>query len=78
MTKWFNPKGDTGWDMDDSPTTRRRRVLKASKGDHLTAARKMLALANIHKSSPHGSKKAYQKAQQDANYFFRMNKKYGK
>lgn len=66
---WFKPGIKTGWSKEDPITTRRRRVLKAHKGDYLSSGRSMQALANVTQD-----KQTATCAGIDARYFFRKNK----
>lgn len=61
---WFHPKVQSGWSKDDAPTVRRQAVLKAHKGNLLSAARGKIALANVTQDS--ATEKA---ARADAKYF---------
>lgn len=70
VDKFFHPKVHTGWSKNESLSGRRRKVLKAHKGDILASGRAMQALANV--TTDHATKV---QAQADANYFYRLNKK---
>ena len=70
IVKFFNPKVHTGWHKGQSLEYRRRLVLTAHKGNHLSAGRGMQALANTTKDSA-----TARAAKADANYFFKMNAK---
>ncbi len=70
VSKFYHPKVKTGWHKNQSLTYRRRLVLAAHKGNHLSAARAMQALANVTQDSA-----TTREAKIDANYFFRMNEK---
>ncbi len=69
MSKWYKPKGHSGWKKSQSPEYRRRLVLKAHKHSYLSAGRSMQALANVTKDKP--TEKA---ASADARYFFKKCK----
>lgn len=68
--KWFHPKVHTGWDKDDPAKTRRRKVLKAHKGNELSAARSMQALANVTEDRPTAVA-----ARADARFLFKCHRK---
>ncbi len=74
--KWFKPKKETGWDKDQSPTTRRRKLMASTpksmslRTRHIQAGRRANALANV--TRDHSTEA---KARADANYFFNMAKK---
>lgn len=72
-TKFFHPKVHMGWHKDLAMSTRRRKALKAHKGDNLATARALQALANVTQD-----KVTRQKAQADANYFYKRHAKTGK
>lgn len=68
VKRWFNPaKEHTGWRKDMGIAKRRSRALSAHKGNVLSTARSMQALANVtHRSNPELSRVA----QKDARYFY--------
>jgi len=69
--KWFEPsERSLNWSKGDSPTTRRRKALKARWNSPLKAARALRALANVTKDA-----ETKQKAQSDASYFYKMYSK---
>lgn len=69
--KFFSPKiYDTGWHKDKAIGQRRLSMLKAHKGNYLTAAKALQALSNVTRDP--GTKKA---ARADARYFYNMHKK---
>lgn len=68
--KWFDPQVETGWTKGMRMKERRRRVLKAHKGDELAAARSMQALANVTQDQ-----QTRIKAKSDAEHFFRLHSK---
>lgn len=69
--KFYNPKiSDTGWHKDLSAGRRRSLMLKAHKGNYLTAAKALQALSNVTRDP--GTKKA---ARADAKYFYDMHRK---
>lgn len=63
--KWFKPKIPMGWHKDDKPRTRRINALKAHKGNVLSTARALNALANVTTD-----KTVKHLARLDAQYFF--------
>ena len=75
-SKWFHPKKHTGWDKDQSPTTRRRKLMASTpksmsmRKRHVQAGRRANALANVTTD-----KATATKARSDANYFFNLAKK---
>ena len=77
MTKrWYKPKTHSGWKKNQSPTTRRSKLLSSTKKStsmhkrYVSAGRKIQALANVTKD-----KSTESKARVDANYFFKKAKK---
>lgn len=81
IKKWYKPKTETGWDRDMGERERRALVYKAFKNEpmpYLSSARAMQALANIHKSSPTGDPVTAEKANKDAEYFFKKHDETGK
>lgn len=65
--RWFKPKVRSGWKASDPASIRRRKVLKAFKGDLLAAARSKQALANV--TTDRSTKVA---ARADAKYFYNL------
>jgi len=69
--KWFKPpKVHTGWEKTQPIAVRRAKVLKAHKRNALSSGRAMQQLANLTTDKP-----TRVKAQTDANYFFKLNKR---
>jgi len=68
--KWFAPGKASGWKKSDPASVRRAKVLKAHRGDLLSAARSKQSLANVN-SGPAGDHETTVKAQSDANYFYK-------
>lgn len=69
VTKFFKPSVHTGWHKNDPLKSRRSKVLRAHKGNYLSAARSMQALANVSQDPA-----TARQAGLDARYFYRMNK----
>ncbi len=67
--RWYHPKVETGWEKDMPVEARRRRVLRAHKGDTLSSARGMQALANVTTD-----RETKSRARADALYFFGKNR----
>ncbi|MDG6912627.1 MAG: hypothetical protein JRN35_06040 [Nitrososphaerota archaeon] len=63
--RFYHPKVKTGWHKDSPLACRRAKVLRAHKGDNLSAARAMQALANVTTD-----RMTKEEAQLDANYFY--------
>ena len=70
VEKFFHPKVHTGWHKNDNIWTRRKKALRAHKGDLLAAARALQALANVTVDTSTAREAAL-----DARYFYRMNRK---
>lgn len=71
--KWYKPKIHSGWSKDLTPMGRRRKAIIAHKGNYLSAARSLGALANVTKDKPTASK-----ARADSKYFYKKHKETGK
>ncbi len=71
--KWYKPKVHSGWDKNMTTLGRRRKSIIAHKGNYLSAARSLGALANVTKD-----KSTAVKARADAKYFYRKHKETGK
>jgi len=69
--KWFKPETSSGWSKGLSAGERRELVLESHDGNYLSAARSKQALANVTKDN-----ETKRKAQQDADYFYMMYRKY--
>ena len=69
-TKWYNPTIKSGWSKTDSQVTRRKKALKAHKGDYLSTAYSLQSLANVTKDE-----QTKTKAISDAKHFFALHKK---
>ena len=67
--KWFKPKVHSGWRKDMPTNTRRAKALKAHKGNALSTARSLQALANVTMDE-----QTKGTAQSDANYFFKKHR----
>lgn len=63
--RWYSPTRHTGWQKSQTATERRRRSLRAHKGDKLSTARALQALANV--TTDKQTKKL---ARADAAYFY--------
>ena len=71
VVKWFQPSDrSTGWNKDDKPATRRRKVLKSRWNNPLKAGRAMQSLANV--TTDPTTKRL---AKSDAQYFFGLHRK---
>lgn len=70
VSKWYHPTVETGWHKTDSQLIRRRKALKAHKGDSLATARGLLALSNTTKDN-----QTRIKSLADAKHFFKLHKK---
>ena len=76
VKKWFDPKSHSGWAKQQSPMTRRAKLLsstdhRSSMHDRYVAAgRKSMSLSNVTTDKPTSTK-----AHADAMYFFRKAKK---
>jgi len=68
--QWFEPGVHTGWKKEQSEPIRRGKVLKAHKGNVLSSARSMQALANV--STDRDTAK---KASEDADYFYGLHQR---
>jgi len=64
--KWFNPKVKSGWEKGAPLKERRSKILKAHKGDLLSAARGKQALANVTTD-----KETKVEAEKDAKFFLK-------
>lgn len=75
--KWYKPKVHSGWRKDLTPRGRRIKALKAHKGNALSTARSLQALANVNagKKGDAGTRRA---ASADAKYFYKLHEKTGK
>ena len=82
MDKWYNPEGHLKgtkksrvgeWHKNKSMEARRKAAINSKKGNYLSAARSLQALANVTKDS--ATKRA---AQADAKYFYKKHKETGK
>jgi len=72
--KFFNPKiSDTGWHKDLPAEKRRAKMLKAHRGNYLTAAKALQALSNVTRD-----KATSIAARADARYFYDMHEKTGR
>lgn len=71
--QWYEPSVKMGWEKSQSADTRRRLAMKAHKGNRLSTARALGALANVTTDS--ATKRA---AQADAKYFYEQHRKTGK
>ena len=71
--RFYHPKVKTGWSKRLSTEVRRRRVLKAHKGDYLASARGMQALANVTTDPV-----TKQLATSDARYFYQAHRRTGR
>lgn len=71
--QWYEPKVKTGWEKDMPMSTRRGKALRAHKGDALSTARGLQALANT--TTDRATKQA---ARSDAQYFYAQHRKTGK
>lgn len=69
--RFFDPGVRTGWRKDLPAGIRRRRVLRAHKGNTLASARSMQSLANVTTD-----KRTKQLAGLDARFFFRQHKQF--
>ena len=68
--KWYKPSSeDTGWKKTLPMNTRRKVMLKAHKGNALSAARSLQALANVTTD-----KETRRTAESDAKYLFRQHR----
>lgn len=65
----YHPKTTTGWSKDLPASLRRRRMLKAHKGDYLASARACGALARVN-----SDKKTQELAGADSRYFYKEYK----
>ena len=70
--RWYHPKVHMGWEKDMKAEERRELALDAHGGDYLATARALQALANVTRD-----RETAARAKSDADYFFRMNEKYG-
>ncbi len=70
VTRWFKPKKHSGWRKDMGIEKRRSRALSAHKGNALSTARSLQALANVTKDTT--TKRA---ARKDALYFYAKHKR---
>jgi len=68
--QWFKPKAETGWEKEQPPNIRRARVLRAHKGDELSSARSLQALANVTTD-----RETESKARADARHLFRLHRR---
>lgn len=68
--KFYHPKVHTGWKKSLPVGERRSLALKAHKGNTLSTARGLTALANVTEDSV-----TERKARSDAKYFFREHRK---
>ena len=68
--RWYAPKIRSGWKKTQPARTRRRLLLRAHKGDLLSAARSKQALANVTEDE-----ETRVLALADAQYFFEQYKK---
>ena len=71
--RWYETKVETGWEKGMPMMKRRRLVLRAHNGNHLSSARAMQALANV---TVDRQTKAL--ARKDALYFYAEHKKRSK
>jgi hypothetical protein len=67
--KWFKPKVHSGWRKTLTPRGRRVKALKAHRGNLLSTARSLGALANASKD-----KQTVRLARADSKYFYKKYK----
>ena len=75
--KWFKPKVHSGWKKTLTPRGRRIKSLKSHKGNFLSTARSLGALANVN-SGKKGDRQTYIKAKADSVYFYKKHKETGR
>ena len=68
--RWYQPGSALNWRKDASQMQRRRAALASRKGDLLTTARALNALANVTRDT-----ETETKARADAKYFFTLYRK---
>ncbi len=68
--QFFHPKVHMGWTKDMAASTRRSKALRAHKGNKLSTARALQALANVTTDRETASK-----AKADARFFFTKHEK---
>lgn len=72
--KWFEPSGKSlGWSKGDGQAKRRTAALASRKGNHLRAAKALMALANVTTD-----RETERKSRADALYFYRQHKRHKK
>ena len=71
--QFYEPKVEMGWHKEQSEGTRRRLALKSHRGNNLSTARALQALANVTVDS---STRA--RARADSQYFYAQHRKTGK
>ena len=69
VVKWFKPKVHSGWKKTLTLKGRRVKALKSHKGNFLTTARSLGALANASKD-----KQTVRLARADSKYFYKKYK----
>jgi len=67
--QWYEPGIETGWEKEQPPNTRRAKVLRAHKGDELSSAQSLQALANVTTD-----RETEKRARADAKHLFRLHK----
>lgn len=73
VVRWYQAGASLGWSKSDTQSKRRRAALASRKGNLLSAARALQALANVTRDS-----QTRQRAHADAQYFYALYKKKSK